>query len=181
MQRLIGDATGEGAVADHGGDLAVRADPLTHRLLQPDRVADRGRGVTGSHDVVLGLEDRTERGQTVVLADRRQLLAAAGEDLVRVGLVADVPEHLVAGRVEQAVQGDRQLAGAEVGAEVAADLTDRVDDVGAHLLRHLLQLLIIELMQVGRLVDAIKQATLAPTRRVTRVMSVFAHSSLVKM
>ena len=94
--------------------------------------------MAGAHDVVLGLEDRAERGKSVVLADRRQALAAAGEDLVRVGLVANVPEDLVAGRVEQAVQRHGQLAGAEVGAEVAADLTDRVDDVGAHLLSHLL-------------------------------------------
>ena len=149
MQRLVGDAAGQGAVADHGDDLAVLADPVAHRLLEADRVADRGRGVAGAHDVVLGLEDRAERGEAVVLADRRQPLAAAGEDLVRVGLVADVPEDLVARRVEQAVQGDRELAGAEVGAEVAADLADRVDDVGAHLLRDLLQLLVVEAVQVG--------------------------------
>ena len=113
--------------------------------------------MAGAHDVVLGLEDRAERGQAVVLADCRQRLAAAGEDLVRVGLVADVPEDLVARRVEQAVQGDGQLAGAEVGAEVAADLTDRVDDVGAHLLRDLLQLLVVELVQVGGGVDPLEQ------------------------
>ena len=96
VQRLVGDAAGQRAVADHRGDLAVLADPLAHRLLEADRVADRGRGVAGAHDVVLGLEDRAERGEAVVLADRRQRVAAAGEDLVRVGLVADVPEDLVA-------------------------------------------------------------------------------------
>ena len=161
MQRLVGDAAGQRPVADHRGDLAVLADPLAHRLLEPDRVADRGRGVAGAHDVVLGLEDRAERGQAAVLADRRQCLAPAGEDLVRVGLVADVPEHLVARRVEQAVQRHRQLAGAEVGPEVAADLTDRVDDVGAHLLRHPLQLGVVEAVQVGRAVDPVEQARLA--------------------
>ena len=153
VQRLVGDAAGQRAVADHGGDLAVLADPLAHRLLEADRVADRGRGVAGAHDVVLGLEDRAERRQPLVLADRRQPLAAAGEDLVRVGLVADVPEDLVAGRVEQAVQRDGELAGAEVGAEVAADLADRVDDVAAHLLRDLLQLLVVEPVQVRGAVD----------------------------
>ena len=76
-------------------------------------------------------------------------LAPAGEDLVRVGLVADVPEDLVAGAVEQAVEGDGELAGAEVGAEVAADLADRVDDVGAHLLRDLLQFGVVEAVQVA--------------------------------
>ncbi len=70
----------------------------------------------------------------------RELIATAGEDLVRVGLVADVPEHLVARGVEQAVERDRYLAGAEVGAEVAADLADRVDDQLAHLLGDLLEL-----------------------------------------
>ncbi len=70
-----------------------------------------------------------------------------------VGLVADVPEDLVAGRVEQAVQRHRDLAGAEVGAEVAADLTDHVDDVGADLVGHALELLVAESAEVGRLVD----------------------------
>ena len=37
VQRLVGDAAGQGAVADHGGDLAVLADPLAHRLLEADR------------------------------------------------------------------------------------------------------------------------------------------------
>ena len=123
---------------------AVGAE-LAHALLDPDRVADRGRGVAGAHDVVRGLGDRAERRQPAVLADRAQLVAAAGEDLVRVGLVADVPEDLVARGVEQRVQRHRQLAGAEVGAEVPADLADRVDDVLAHLLGELRELLLGEL------------------------------------
>ena len=157
VQRLVGHAPGEGPVADHGCDLAVLPDPLAHRLLEADGVADRGRGMARAHDVVLGLEDRAEGGESLVLAYRGQRLAAPGEDLVRVGLVAHVPEDLVARRVEQAVKGDGQLAGAEVGAEVAADLADRVDDVGAHLLRDLLQLLVVESVKVGRRVDFLEQ------------------------
>jgi hypothetical protein len=173
VQRLVGDAAGEGAVADHRG-----ADPVAHRLLQPDRVADRGRGVAGAHDVVLGLEDRAEGGETLVLADRRQPLAAAGQHLVRVGLVANVPEDLVARGVEQAVQGDRQLAGAEVGAEVPADLADHVDHVGADLLREPAELPLVELLQVGRAFDAVEQ----PLRgAIGAVVVLVAHSCLVKM
>ncbi len=136
--------------------------------------------MAGAHDVVLGLGNRAERGQALVLADRRQLLAAAGEDLVRVGLVADVPEHLVAGGVEQAVQGDGELAGAEVGAEVAADLADRVDDVGTHLLRDLRQLRVVELVQVGGPVDP-GQQRLGSVLFVALGGGLFAHSFLVKM
>ena len=109
--------------------------------------------MAGAHDVVLGLVDRAERRQPAVLADRLQLVAAAGQDLVRIGLMADVPEDLVPWRVQQRVQRDRDLAGAEVGAEVAADLADGVDDVLAHLLGDLLELLLGQVVEVLRLID----------------------------
>jgi hypothetical protein len=139
--------------------------------------------VAGAHDVVLGLGDRAERRQPVVLADRRQPVAATGEDLVRVGLVADVPEDLVGGRVEQAVEGDGELAGAQVGAEMAADLADRVDDVGAHLLRDLLQLGVVEAVQVLRPLDPGQQRLGDLVSLLFGALGggLFAHSFLVKM
>ena len=78
---------------------------------------------------------------------------------MRVGLVADVPEDLVARRVQQRVQRDGQLAGAEVGAEVPADLPDRVDDVLADLLGDLRELVLAEAVQVLRAVDAVEDAS----------------------
>ena len=158
VDRLEGDAAGHRAVADHRDDAAgVELAARAHRLLDPDRVADRGRGVAGAHDVVLGLGDRAERREAAVAADRRELVAAAGQDLVRVGLVADVPEDLVARGVEQRVQRDGELAGAEVRAEVAADLADRLDDVLAHLLRDARELVLAEAVQILRAVDAVEQ------------------------
>src|SRR5262245_44809575 len=67
--------------------------------------------------------------------------------------MADVPEDLVGGRVEQAVKRDRQLAGTEVRTEVAADLADRVDDQLPDLLRDLLELLVGEVLEVVGAVD----------------------------
>jgi hypothetical protein len=134
-------------------DLAVLGRAAEHGLLDPDGVADRGGGVAGAHDVVLGLEARAERGQAAVLADRVQLVAPAREDLVRVGLVADVPQDLVLRRVDQRVDRDRDLARAEVGAEVPADLADRVDQQLPHLLGDRLQLVLAERVQVLGPVD----------------------------
>src|SRR6185436_4052836 len=110
----------EGAVADHGNDLAVGPDAPAHGLLDADRVQDAGRGVAGAHDVVLRLVDGAEGCDAAVLANRGELVAPAGEDLVRIGLMADVPEDLVARRVEQGVDRDRDLARAEIRAEVTA-------------------------------------------------------------
>ena len=157
VDRLERDAAGHRAVADDRDDLArVVLAAVAHPLLDADGVADRRRGVAGAHDVVLGLEDRAERREALVLADRRELVAAAGEDLVRVGLVADVPQDLVLRRVEQRVQRDGELARPEVGAEVPADLADRVDDVLADLLGDLGELVLVERVEVLRAVDAVE-------------------------
>jgi hypothetical protein len=129
---------------------------VAHRLLEADGVADRGRRVARAHDVVLGLVDRAERGEAAVLADGGELVAPAGDDLVRVRLVADVPEDLVARGVEQGVDRDGDLAGAEVRAEVAPDLPHRVDEQLPDLLRDLLQLVLVEAVEVLRAVDAVE-------------------------
>jgi hypothetical protein len=157
VDRLEGDAAGHGAVADDGDDLAVLAGAVAHGLLEADGVADGGRGVAGAHDVVLGLCDRAERGQALVLADRLELVAAPGDDLVRVGLMADVPDDLVSRRVEQGVHCHSDLAGAQVGAEVTADLAHRVDQQLAHLLRDLLQLVLAQAVEVLGAVDAVEE------------------------
>jgi hypothetical protein len=86
-----------------------------------------------------------------------EAVATAGEHLVRVGLVADVPEDLVRGRVEQRVQRDGDLAGTQVRAEVTADLADRVDNQLADLLSDLLELVVVELLEVRRSVDLIEK------------------------
>ena len=128
-----------------------------HSLLQPDRISDRGRRVAGAHDVVLGLVDGAERRQSLVVPDRLQLVATAGEDLMRVRLVTHVPEDLVRRGIQQRVQRDGDLTGPEVGAEVAADLPHRVDDVLADLLSDLLQFVLAELVEVLRPVDVIEE------------------------
>ena len=150
MDGLERDPAGHGAVADHGDHLAlVEVAHVAHALLDAHGVAHRGGGVPRAHDVVRRFRDRAEGREPSVLADRGQLVTAAGEHLVGVGLVADVPQDLVARRLEQRMQRHRQLARPQVGAEVPADLPHGVDDVLAHLLRHLRQLLLGEGVQIA--------------------------------
>ena len=80
---------------------------------------------------------------------------------MRIGLVADVPQDLVARRVQQAVGRDGELARAEVRTEMAADLPDRVDDQLADILGHALQLGVAEVVQILRDADAIEQHRLS--------------------
>ena len=87
----------------------------------------------------------------------RKLLEASGDQLVGVGLVARVPQDDVAGRVEHAVQGQGQLDGAEIGAQVATVDGDAVDDAGPDLLGQLCQLRLRQRAQVGWLVDVVEE------------------------
>jgi hypothetical protein len=68
----------------------------------------------------------------------------------------DVPDQQIARRVEEIVQGDGQLDGAEVRGEVATGLRDRADDLVAQFVGELRQLLAGEpskLLRVGGAIE----------------------------
>ena len=111
--------------------LALQA--ARHRHSQPGR--DRGRGMSGAERVVLALGTTREAGQAAALANGANAVAPAGEDLVRIGLMADIPDQPVARRVEHRMEGNRQLDHAERGAEVAAGDGNRIDRLGAQFAR----------------------------------------------
>ena len=81
----------------------------------------------GAERVVFAFRAFGEAGQAAALAQGADAVAAAGENLVRIGLMADVPDQPVARRVEHIVQRDRQLDDAEAGAEMAAGNRHRLD------------------------------------------------------
>ena len=81
--------------------------------------------------VVFALGALGEAGEAALLAQRADAVAAAGQDLVRIGLVADVPDQPVVRRVEDVVQRDSQLDDAEPGAEMAAGVRRRRRSVSA--------------------------------------------------
>ena len=91
-------------------------------------VAHHRRGVAVLDPVVHALGAAGVAREAAPLAEPDEVVAPAGDDLVDVGLVAGVPEEQVARRVEHPVQGECELHGAEVGAEVAAGPGDGVDD-----------------------------------------------------
>ena len=98
-----------------------------------------------------------EAGNAAMHAQAIHAFTASGQHLVRVALVADVPDQAVLRRIEDSVQGDGQLDGAEVGRQMAAGLRHGVDQEGAQFGRQLRQLLAFKPAQIGRAVDGFKQ------------------------
>lgn len=163
IERFIRYAAGERSVAEHADDLPVALAGQLAGLDEAQAVADRGRRVTRAHDVVLGLGARREAGDATVLTNRCEAVAAAREQLVRVALMAHVPDDLVVWAPQDTVQRDGQLDGAERGAEVAADLADARQYRLAKLLREKRQFVLGEMLKVAGGGDAVEIPHIAPS------------------
>ena len=94
----------------------------------------------GPERIVIALRALGETRQAAAGAQRANPVAPAGEDLVWVGLVADVPDQAIAGRIENIVQGGRQLDHAEAGAEMSSRHRDGIDGLLPKFVGHLLDL-----------------------------------------
>ena len=106
---LEGHAGRHRAVADHGDAHAIVALQLAGDR-HAERSGDRSAGVRGTEGVVLRLIALREALEMPPNSTQRvHLVAAAGQDLVRVGLMADVPDNPVTRRVEHVVQRNGQL------------------------------------------------------------------------
>ncbi len=166
VHRLVGHAGRHRAIADHRDHVAVLLADVAGLLLvvarhgEAERGGDRGRGVRGAEGVVFALGALGEAGQAAALAQGADAVAPAGQDLVRIALVADVPDQDVVRRVEDVVQGRRQLDHAEAGAKVAAGYRYGRDQLLAQLVGELAQVVLLQLAQVGRNRDLIEEGSL---------------------
>ena len=90
-------------------------------------------------------------------SDGVKRIAAAGDQLVRIRLVAGIEDDLIARRVEDIVQSQGQLDDAEVPAKVASDLRDNLDDAMANLFRKLVELTAAERPEILRRIDGLEE------------------------
>ena len=94
VQRLPRHAAGQGAVTDDRDDVPVGQAAQLVRLGQPVGPGQGRRGVAALDDVVLGLGARRVTGETALLLEVREVVAA-GDQLVHVRLVTGVPDDLI--------------------------------------------------------------------------------------
>ena len=87
----------------------------------------------GSEAVVFALTSLGEARKTAALANGGEGFVPPRQELVDVALVAYVKNEMVAGAVEHAVHGHRQLHGAQIGGEVAAGIRHMADNESPNL------------------------------------------------
>ena len=111
----------------------------------------------GAERIVIALAALGEAGEAAAGAQRADAIAASGEDLVRIGLMADVPDQPIARRVEDVVDRGGELDHAEARAEVTAGHRDGIDGLLTQLVGDLANLLDLELAQVIRCPDGVEK------------------------
>jgi hypothetical protein len=95
--------------------------------------------VASAEGVVLAFGAAREAGDAATLAQTGHRSAATGKDLVRIGLVSDVPDDAIARRVEDVVQGDGQFHRPQIRSQVAAGAGDGLHQKVSQFFRYLRQ------------------------------------------
>ena len=121
VHRLKSHPGGDRAVADHADHLAAELF-FSGGNRHAEAGTDRGGGVADGQHVVLALFTPRERVKPIFLTDRRHRLTAAGQDFMRVCLMAYIPDQVIERGIVDIVQGNGQLDGTEAGGKVTAGL-----------------------------------------------------------
>src|SRR5262245_32603394 len=116
----------------------------------------RGGRVGRAESVVFTLRALGKSGQTAAGSQRTNAITPAGQNLVRIGLVADVPDQLVIGCVKNVVKGDREFDNAEARTEMTAGNSNGIDCFRAQFIGNLLQVPRIDTAQISRTLDGVE-------------------------
>src|SRR5439155_19790543 len=94
--------------------------------------------------------------QSTELAHRVKTIESPGKHFVHVPLVTHIHHESVAWRVEHPMQRNRQLNHAKVRPEMSTGLGKNFDQLIAHVLRELRQILLAKSLDVSRRADSIE-------------------------
>ena len=147
VQGLEGQARGQPAVA-YDGDAFALAAGIAGRYGHAQRAADGGAGMAYAESIIRALVPLRKRRQPGVFPDGMQPVAAPGEDLVPVSLVAHVPDQPVLRRIVDIMQGNGQFHRAQAGSKMAGVTARPMQQEGAHLPGQRLQLIFRQAPQV---------------------------------
>ena len=114
--------------------------------------------MTRAEAIVLAFGAEHEAVEAARLADGVEAVAASGEQLVDVGLMADVENEAVGRRVENGVERDGQLDHAEIRPEMAAGLGQDGDEFVANFLRELGKFIQRDFFDVGGRINRVEKA-----------------------
>ena len=148
-----------------GGHRAISHDTHHFMLLtqllpgfhHPERRRDPSAGVARVEGVEDALLPLAEPAQSAKLPECVKLLTATGQQLVRIGLIAGIPDDLIVRRIEEIVQCDRQFDNPQIGGEMPSHAGDGQDDLLTDFLAQFRELLRSHPFQIRGAVNSLEQ------------------------
>ena len=114
----------------------------------------------GTEGIVFAFRPLCESGQSVTLSQRADTVTPAGQDFMRIDLVADIPDDLVIRCIKQVMQRDRQFDHAKTGAEMATCDRNGINGLRTQFISDLLKIFGFEFLQIGGCLDLIEKRRL---------------------
>src|SRR5436305_8068737 len=130
--------------------------------------------------IVFALGPLGQSRKPPTLPQRTDAVAAARQNLVGIGLVADVPDQPVSGRIEHIMNCDGELDDPETSAQMAAGHGNGADGLLSQLIGKLPQLGAWKLAQGRRLGHLVKQWRFGSCHSYRLTSALAAHESPVK-
>jgi hypothetical protein len=121
--------------------------------------------MTGTVAIVFAFRAQKKSVEALELPHRMKTIEAAGKNLMDVPLMTDVHDKAVLRRLEDSMQSNSQFDDAEIRSQMPAGLRENLDQLIAHFLRELRQILFAKRFDIGRRTDSIEQTL----RRVCRL------------
>ena len=132
VQPLKGFAAGEGAVADDGDHVMVKAGEITCQ--RHAKCGGNGRrGMPDAKMVIGAFRPAGKPGDAAPLPQGREGVATAGKQFVGIGLMPHVPDELVTLKIETGKQGQRQIRHPQRRGKMASGVRHHVHNAAAHL------------------------------------------------
>ena len=156
VHRLIGHARAHRAVTDHRDALARLARQLVGDR-EAQRRRNRGRAVRRAEGIIFALGALGEAGKTASCAQSPNPVPPPGQNLVRIALMPDIPDQPVFGRVENIMDGRRQLHDAQTCSQMATSIRNSANRLSAQFVCQLAELFGFQPAQVGGNPDCVEQ------------------------
>src|SRR5579859_1123732 len=112
--------------------------------------------MAGPKDIVDALIAPQVAGKPPELANSMETLAPASQQFMDIGLMPNIPDQQIIGRIKNSVQSYRQFDDAQVRGQVAALDRNLFDDFTANFLAQLPHLLRLQTTQLRRAINAIQ-------------------------
>ena len=109
--------------------------------------------MAGRMGIILAFLPVAEAGNAAILPQRGKLIATTGKYLVRIALMADIPDDLVPGQIQTEMQRHGQFHHSQVGSQMPSCPADLLNKEGAYLFRKLFILFRRNLLDIIRLID----------------------------